>query len=60
MSSVQMHETLMRNDLSDFCNHLGARKKNNNNNKISGLGKITFRRRLVCTDENEPADGFNK
>ena len=51
----------MRNDLSDFCNHLGARnKKKNNNNKISGLGKITFLRRLVCTDKTSlPTDLIN-
>ena len=59
MFSVQMHETLMRSNLSDFCNHLGARKKNNNN-EISGLGKITFLRRLVCTDKTcLPTDLIN-
>lgn len=59
MFSVQMHETLMRSNLSDFCNHLGERKTNNNN-EISGLGKITFLRRLVCTDKTcLPTDLIN-
>ena len=50
----------MRNDLSDFCYHLGARKKKNNNNETSGLGKITFLRRLVCTDKTSlPTDLIN-
>lgn len=59
MSSVQMHETLMRNDLSDFCNHLGARKKKQQQQNIR-LGENHVPQKISLYRQNEPADGFNK
>lgn len=54
-----MHETLMRNDLSDFCNHLGARKKKQQQQNIR-LGENHVPQKINLYRQNEPADGFNK